>query len=68
MPHDAHGKLLKVGDEVVIRGKITNITAAEEYCNCTVEYAPMPPYTAPSSLSSLNTRQVELVEKADSAT
>ena len=36
--HDRNGKALKVGDEVVIRGRITQVSATEEnFCNCTVE-------------------------------
>jgi hypothetical protein len=62
MPHDVKGRLLKLGDEVVIRGKITQLQTGEEFCNVSVEIAPMPPYTERSTLSALNTKQCELVE------
>lgn len=36
--HDANGKPLKVGDEVVLRAKITSLCeGVETYCNVTVE-------------------------------
>lgn len=60
MPHDRNGKLLEVGSDVVIRGRVTMLTTSDEYCNCDVELAPMPPYTTPYKIV-LNTRQVELV-------
>lgn len=61
MPHDKNGHKLKVGDEVVLRRKITHLTAGEEYCNVTLEVAPMHPRTSPESMSAINTRQLELV-------
>lgn len=64
MPHDAHGNLVQVGDEVVIRGKLTYVSPADDqYCNCTVEFKePMPGYPdQKQTLSSVNTRMVELV-------
>jgi hypothetical protein len=61
MPHDANGKLLKVGDKVSIPGTITNITTSEEYCNCSVELDhAMPPYVDKTTLQSINTKQVVL--------
>jgi len=61
MPHDAKGNLLKVGDRVVIPGKVTAIHPTEEYCNCTVELDyTMPPYLDKSTLQSINTKQVLL--------
>lgn len=63
MPHDKNGKLLSVGDKVIITGKIKEIHNTEEYCNCSVAVDPMPPYTDPYILSALNTKQVEKVEK-----
>lgn len=37
MPHDFAGKELQVGDEVLLRAKVTAITATEDYCNVTIE-------------------------------
>jgi len=35
--HDVNGKPLKVGDEVIIHGIITECQPSDDYCNCTVE-------------------------------
>ena len=46
--HDANGKPLKVGDEVVLRAKITQLTGGEKYCNVNIQAVhPMPiePYS-----------------------
>ena len=64
MPHDRNGKLLRDGDEVVLKGIIKSIQAFEEYCNAQVMLVPMPPYTDPYVIT-INTRQTELVEHAD---
>ena len=61
MPHDANGKLLQKGDEVLIRAVVQDVQAAEDYCNCTVKTkTPMPPYTEGTAIT-LNTKQVEKV-------
>lgn len=58
MPHDRGGKLLEVGDTVLIPCKVKDVSAGEEYCNCTVvTETAMPPYTEPMSIA-LNTKQV----------
>lgn len=63
MPHDVKRNLLVVGDKVVIRGTIKAIYGGLDYCNCEVEIdAPMPPDMHKSSISSINTRQLEKVE------
>lgn len=67
MPHDKHGKLIEVGDEVVLRGKVTQVSAGEEYCNVTIETAPMFPHTELGIMSAINTRQLELVGKGPKA-
>ncbi len=62
MPHDAKGNLLKVGDKVVIPGTVTQVFASEDYCNCSVELEHgMPPTGSKSSVSAINTKQVEKV-------
>lgn len=63
MPHDVNGKVLQTGDKVVIRGKVTQIFASENYCNCSVELdLKMPPDSATSVISAVNTRQLEKEE------
>ena len=58
MPHDADGRLLQVGDSVIIPATVTAVQVGEEYCNLTVEYdIPMPPYTT-KSMGTFNTKQV----------
>jgi hypothetical protein len=37
MPHDKNGSLLFVGDEVILRAKVLNITEGETACNITTE-------------------------------
>ena len=66
MPHDVKGRELKVGDEVLVRGKIAQISsdpANAQYCNCTVELnEPMPAYPdQKSTFSGINAKQVEKV-------
>lgn len=35
--HDARGRPLKVGDAVIIRAQITEVSTTEDYCNVSVE-------------------------------
>ena len=37
MPHDKFGQLLEVGDEVIVRGRVSEITTGSEFCNVRVE-------------------------------
>lgn len=37
MPHDRNGKEIRVGDEVLLRAKVTQVWAGEDYCNITIE-------------------------------
>lgn len=38
MPHDALGQLLKVGDKVILRGKVKSIDSDQPtYCNITLQ-------------------------------
>ena len=65
MPHDSNGKLLSIGDRVLIEARVESITASEDYCNCTVvTVLPMPPYTNGMAVT-LNTKQVRLIDKED---
>ena len=65
MPHDIKGNELSVGDTVSVICAIEQITETEDYCNLSVvTLLPMLPGKQPSRLT-LNTRQVELVKKAE---
>lgn len=60
MPHDRDGKLLGVGDSVLIPARIVSITDTEEYCNVSLETSqPMFPGDSRSSIT-LNAKQVVL--------
>lgn len=58
MPHDLQNQLLKVGDEVSIRCRVTHIGKSEEACNLTC--TPLEPAQGSSYSPSivLNTHQV----------
>lgn len=66
MPHDVNGKLLQIGDEVILRGKISSIgqVDGDKYCNCCVELKErMPAYPDQvTTVSAINAAQVEKVE------
>lgn len=41
--HDVNGKPLAVGDEVLLRAKITHLSGGEKFCNVTIQSVhPMP--------------------------
>lgn len=42
MPHDKNGNILNVGDEVLLRCKITNVNPGETQCNVTAEAVERP--------------------------
>lgn len=61
MPHDKFNRILNIGDEVVIKAKVSVVCSGDEYCNVTViTQEPMPPYKDGTAIV-LNTRQVEKV-------
>jgi hypothetical protein len=61
MPHDKNGVLLAVGDEVIVRAKVTQVHTGTEYCNLTLETVePMFPGKDKNTIT-LNTKQVERV-------
>jgi len=63
MPHDLNGKLIEVGNVVLIPCKVKSITMDENYCNLTVESVySMPPNNTRNEWV-LNTKQVILQEK-----
>lgn len=62
MPHDANGTLLKVGDKVVLHGKVKSIDSEQEtYCNITMEtvHSMAPAPEAPPFTMALSARMVE---------
>lgn len=66
MPHDLQNQLLKVGDEVTIRCRVTHVSKGEEACNLTC--TPLEPAQGSSYSPSivLNTHQVvRTLEVAD---
>jgi len=65
--HDANGKELHVGDEVILRAKITHLSfGSPNYCNVTIEAVhPMPtdqPGGRKETYASVNTKMLEKVE------
>jgi len=63
MPHDVKGNLLKVGDEVLLRAVVEEISTGIEFCNCKIKtFYPMYPSDKHDSFSAINTRQLEKVE------
>lgn len=64
MPHDKNGRVLTEGDLVNVPARVKRIHEGDEYCNVEIETVePMYPGDSKSNLT-LNTKQVELVEKA----
>lgn len=61
MPHDKSGKPLAIGDEVVVRFKVTNIHASETACNCVLETVELMDNMFPTTFSYINTKQLEKV-------
>lgn len=64
MPHDRHGKVLQVGDRVLIHARITSLTLDENYCNLTAETEIRMKPSENKTVITLNAGQVELVPKA----
>lgn len=62
MPHDARGKLLEVGDEVLIRATVKEVHQGEEYCNVSLETATAMYPGEHRSVLVLNGKQVEKAE------
>lgn len=63
--HDRNGTPLKIGDIVMIPGKITQLSPSEEYCNVGVETLHgRRPDGAKETFYGINTAVVVLHEKA----
>jgi hypothetical protein len=59
MPHDLKGRVLSVGDTVILRCKVKEIHNTEEYCNATLEtLQPMFPGENRTGVT-VNTKQTE---------
>lgn len=65
MPHDKNGKPLAVGDEVTLRGKVTQVHQGETACNVTVEAAERPEGEGYIPTIAGNSRFYEKVEPAE---
>ena len=63
MPHDANGQLVEVGEEVIVRFKVKEVLTSENYCNVRLESVlGMPPDSHKTTISAINTKQVEVVK------
>lgn len=61
---DGKGHLLEVGDEVIMRFKVTHLSRHDEHTNCTLESViPIPPANATKVITQVNTKQLEWVVK-----
>jgi len=64
MPHDANGNSLSVGDEVVLKGRVTEVCATEEYCNVTFQALRTP---RPADCGKQFTTNAALLERVPSS-
>ena len=65
MPHDRNGLVVAPGDIVTMKFRVKNVHANEDFCNCDLESIEMMPGNRqPTTLSAVNTRQVERVTTA----
>jgi hypothetical protein len=58
VPHDKNNREIKVGDEVVVRCRVTAVCPGEEACNVTVEVIDEPLGGAYKPLVTMNTKQM----------
>jgi len=56
--HDMNGRLLKVGDEVLVPCLVKSVGGDEAFCSCTVETSEVMPGNGTRSSLTLSTRQV----------
>lgn len=66
MPHDANGKLLKVGDIVMVPAKVKAVNPGEDFCNVTLESVRVRKPDSIHETLTLNAAVVELVETVKS--
>lgn len=64
MPHDKFGKIVSIGDEVIIRFKVEQVSPAEEFCNVSLKsLETMPPYVDSFiTLAAVSTKQCEKID------
>jgi hypothetical protein len=67
VPHDLNGKLVKVGQIVSMKFRVTSVSTGEEYCNANLESVEKlyPATTYGTGLSSVNTRQFEVIQEPE---
>jgi hypothetical protein len=65
VPHDLNGKLVKVGQIVSMKFRVTAVNTGEEYCNASLESVEKlyPATTYGTGLSAVNTRQFEVIQE-----
>jgi hypothetical protein len=69
MPHDKNGKEVVIGQEVIMRFKVTAVMQGTEYCNVNLESVEkLYPGNYPTLLSAVNTKQLEVIESEAPAT
>jgi hypothetical protein len=62
MPHDKNGRRIEVGDEVIIRGRVTQIWPSAASCNTQVETVErMLPSHESGTTVTLNANQLEKI-------
>lgn len=66
MPHDKNGKLLKEGDEVLLRCRVTAVHEGETACNITAQATERPEGETYIPTIAGNSRFYELVEAPQS--
>lgn len=63
MPHDKHGRILEVGDEVLIRARVKQLWPGAAVCNAQLETVEkMTPDRGTGEILTLNANQVEKVD------
>lgn len=65
MPHDCRGRLVEVGQTVIVRFKVLRVVDAGDFCNVDLEsIVPMPGNGIKTTLGAINTKQTEVVGDA----
>lgn len=63
MPHDVNGKLVRPGQEVIVRFTVKEVYGESGACNVSLESVlRMPEGNCPTSIAAINTRQIEIVK------
>lgn len=65
MPHDCKGRVVEVGQEVIVRFEVKAVQQCENDCNVDLESVlGMPPSFAKTRLCQINTKQIEVTKEA----